>query len=171
MESTCQDALLKIQYGVYIITSRGDGKINGQIATVVFQVTSHPPQLAIAISKDTLTHDYIEKSQCWGISLLEQEAPMAFIGRFGFRSGRDFNKFDGILYKTNQTGCPLVIDYSLMLLEAHVKQKLDLTTHDLYIGELVGSEMIKEGTALTYEYYHRVKRGKSPKNAPTYCEP
>lgn len=161
------DALYKIQYGVYIITSIADKKINGQIATVVFQVTNNPIQIAICLSKNTLTHDYVAKSDVFGVSLLEQETPMQFIGRFGFHSGRDINKFDQVNYKTNITGCSLVLDHTLIAMEATVKQTLDVGTHTLYIGELVSSEIIKDGMALTYEYYHQIKKGKSPKNAPT----
>lgn len=161
-------ALCKIQYGVYVITAKLHEKLNGQIATVVFQVTNNPIQIATCLSKNTLTHEYIEESKIFGVSLLEQETPMQFIGHFGFRSGREVDKFDQVQYKNGITGCPLVLDHALVTLEVNVKKTLDVGTHTLYVGELVNSNVIKEGVALTYEYYHQVKKGKSPKNAPTY---
>ncbi|HCU05407.1 MAG: flavin reductase [Gammaproteobacteria bacterium GWE2_42_36] len=163
-------ALLKIQYGLYIVTSLRDDQLNGQIASVVFQVTCDPPKIATCLSKNTLTHEYVQSSGVFGVSLLEKETSMPFIGRFGFRSGRDINKFENIHYEIGLTGCPLVIDNALTTLEVKVTQSVDVGTHTLYVGELISAKELKVGEALTYEYYHTFKKGKSPKNAPTYQE-
>ena len=55
--------LHKVSYGLYIITSKSDDKINGQIANVLFQITSEPPRVAISINKQNLTHEYIKKDR------------------------------------------------------------------------------------------------------------
>lgn len=162
------DSLCKIQYGMYVVTSKKDDKINGQIASVVFQATNDPIQIAACISKETLTHDYIEYSKVFGFSILNKSTPMPFIGHFGFRSGRDIDKFININYEKGLTGCPLVTDNALVLLEVNVNQSVDVGTHSLFIGKLQSAKRINEGEAMTYEYYHTVIKGKSPKNAPTY---
>ena len=45
---------------------------------------------------------------------------------------------------------------------------VDLGTHTVFIGNVVSSEVLKEGNPLTYQYYHTVLNGKSPPNAPTF---
>lgn len=162
-------ALWDISYGVYIITSMDGDKKNGQIVTTAFQVTSDPPRVAVCISKETLTHEYISNSKKMGICVLEQETPMTFIGTWGFKSGRDIDKFMNTNYKIGKaTGVPLVLDHVLSVMELNIQSQQDVGTHTLFIGELVSSEVIKEGTKLTYEYYQKEKKGKSPKTAPTY---
>ncbi|NLI95745.1 MAG: flavin reductase, partial [Synergistaceae bacterium] len=44
----------------------------------------------------------------------------------------------------------------------------DVYTHSVFFGEVLSSSCIKEGCPLTYANYHLVKKGKSPKSAPTY---
>ncbi len=161
-------ALCDLQYGLYIVSSFCEEKRNAQIATVVFQVTSEPVQIAVCLAKGTLTYDYVTSSQVFGVSILEESTDMRFIGRFGFHSGRDFDKFQGVQFVTKKTGSPLVVDHALSILEVAVKNTLDIGTHSLFVGELLSAEVLKKGVVLTYDHYLRVKKGKTPENAPTF---
>jgi flavin reductase (DIM6/NTAB) family NADH-FMN oxidoreductase RutF/rubredoxin len=163
-------ALYELGYGLYIVSSVKGDRRNGQIANTVFQITSEPPTIAVSINKGNLTHEFIRESRVLAVSVLSQDTPLAFIGRFGFKSGRDIDKFDGINYKIGDTGAPLVMDNTLAHLEARVNKEVDVGTHTIFIGELVGAEVIKEGEPMSYAYYHQVKRGTTPKTAPSYIE-
>lgn len=163
-------ALHKIGYGLYVISSRKGDKFNGQIANTVFQVCSEPPIIAVTINRNNLTHQFITQSKVFTASILSQDTPLSFIGHFGFRSGRDTDKFEGINYKIGETKAPVVTDNTLAYLEAKVIQQVDVGTHTIFIGELVGAEVINEGEPMTYAYYHEVKRGTTPKTAPVYIE-
>jgi ferric-chelate reductase [NAD(P)H] len=161
-------AIFKLGYGVYIVSSMSNGKINGQIATTVIQVTSNPIQITAVINKGNLTHDYIVSSNVFGISVLEKDVPLPIIGSFGFKSGRDIDKFKNINYELSEIGTPLVIDNAVAVLEAKVTKNLDLGTHTLFIGEVFNSKHLSDKETLTYDYYHNVKKLKSPPSAPTY---
>ena len=164
-------ALYKIGYGMYIVSSKNkDGKFNGQIANTVFQVTSEPPQIAVCLNKNNLTTEYIKDSGVFIISVLRKETPLEFIGRFGFKSGRDINKFETINYKNSSLGLPIILDNSLAYVEAKVVNSIDVGTHILFVGEVVDTDILSEGETMTYEFYHLVKKGKSPKTAPTYIK-
>ena len=160
--------LHKISYGIYVVCSKNEEKINGQIANAIFQVTSDPPVLAISINKQNLTHDFIEKSKNFSISILSEKTPMKFIGTFGFKSGRDIDKFKDIEYKLGKTKSPLVMDNTLACIEAKVIDKIDVGTHTIFIGKVEDAEILSEEKPMTYEYYHKVKGGVSPKTSPTY---
>jgi len=160
--------LHKISYGIYVVCSKNEEKINGQIANAIFQVTSDPPVLAISINKQNLTHDFIEKSKNFSISILSEKTPMKFIGTFGFKSGRDIDKFKDVEYKLGKTKSPLVLDNALACIEAKVIDKIDVGTHTIFIGKVEDAEILSEEKPMTYEYYHKVKGGVSPKTAPTY---
>lgn len=161
-------ALYKLSYGLYVVTSVKDGKLNGQIANTVFQTTSEPPTIAVSINKTNLTHEFIKESQVFAVSILAQDTPLSFIGHFGFKSGRDIDKLANINYKTGETGAPIITDHSLAWLEARVTEEVDVGTHTIFIGELVGAEVTRDGEPMTYAYYHLVKRGTTPKTAPSY---
>jgi flavin reductase (DIM6/NTAB) family NADH-FMN oxidoreductase RutF/rubredoxin len=163
-------ALFKLSYGLYIVTSRKGERLNGQIANTVFQITSEPPTLAISINKKNLTWEYIKDSGVFAVSVLCQETPLSFIGQFGFKSGRDINKLEGINYRIGQTKAPIVIDNATAVFEAKVTKELDMGTHTIFVGEIIDAEVISDKPCMSYDYYHVVKRGTTPKTAPSYVE-
>jgi ferric-chelate reductase [NAD(P)H] len=158
----------QISYGLYIVTSHLDDKLNGQIVNTVLQVTSEPPRVAVIINKNNLTHEFIAKSKVFGASVLDTATPMTFIGLFGFKSGRNEDKLSKTQFIIGGTGAPLVTEHCLSVLEARVIDEVDVGTHTLFVGDVVGAEVLRAGEPLTYSYYHTHLRGKSPKTAPTY---
>ncbi|MFC1522675.1 flavin reductase [Elusimicrobiota bacterium] len=163
-------AFFKISYGLYIVSSRKAGKFNGQISNTVFMVTNEPLKLAICINKQNLTHEFIEESKVFTASILSGKAPMEFIGRFGFKSGRDINKFEGVSHKRGENGAPIVTDNSIGYIEANVINSFDVGTHTMFIGEITQADALSADEPMTYAYYHKVKGGKAPKTAPTYIK-
>ena len=161
-------ALYNISYGLYVITSKKGEQINGQTANALIQVTAEPPAIAIGLNKKNLTNEFIKESKVFAVSILSQDTPLNFIGQFGFKSGREVNKFDQVNYKLGKTGAPVVLDNTLACLEVKVTKEMDVGTHTVFVGEVVESEVLKDGEPMTYAYYHQVKRGTTPKTAPTY---
>jgi len=166
-----KNALGSINYGIYIVSSLNKGKYNGQIVNTVFQVSAEPPCVAVCLNKKNLTHEYIKASKVFSVSILEKDTPMTYIGKFGFKSGRDIDKFADTKNKIGKTGAPIVLDYALGDFECEVISETDAATHTIFLGKVVADEILSEGKeALTYEYYRQVKKGKSPSTAPTYVK-
>lgn len=163
-------ALHKLGYGLYVVTSRKGDRLNGQIANTVFQITSEPPTVAVSINKNNLTWEFIKDSKVFAVSVLCQDTPLSFIGHFGFKSGRDIDKLDGIEYRIGQTKAPVVIENAVSYLEVAVTKEMDVGTHTIFVGEIVDADILNEKTCMTYDYYHQVKRGTTPKAAPSYLE-
>ncbi len=164
------NALHNLSYGMYIVSSSSGGKLNGQIANTVFQITSEPATVAISINKQNLTHKYIEDSSSFSISILDESAPLPFIGKFGFRSGKTEDKFNGTKFELSKSGCPIVLDHTIAYIEAKVTGSLDCGTHTLFMGEMTDSKIVATGKPMTYSYYHEVKRGTTPPKAPTFIK-
>ncbi len=164
------NVLHNISYGMFIVSSNKGSLLNAQIANTVFQITSDPVTIAISINKKNLTHEYIETSSRLTISILEESAPLSFIGKFGFRSGRKEDKFKGVKFKKLDSGCPIILENTICYIEAAVINKFDCLTHTLFIGKMTSSEMLKQGKPLTYDYYHQVKHGTTPAAAPTFIK-
>ena len=161
-------ALRKISYGLYVVTSHADGKYNGLIINTLFQVTSTPPCAAICINRDNYTHEFIKKSGVFAASILEIDTPLEFIGIFGFRSGRDYDKLSKVNYKMGETGAPVVTDHAVAAIEAKVRHAMDVGVHTVFIADVVNAEFFKDARPLTYADYHLIKGGKTPARAATY---
>ena len=160
--------LFKINYGMYVVCSKKGEKYNGQIANTVFQITSEPATIAISINKKNFTHECICETKKFTISILNKDTPLKFIGTFGFKSGREVDKFLNINYKIGKTGLPIVLDNVLGYIELEIFTSLDVETHSIFVGKVVEAEILNNTEPMTYSYYHEVKRGTTSKNAPTY---
>lgn len=161
-------AFHKLSYGMYVVASGREGDCNAQIANTVFQITAEPPGMGISINKQNYTHEFLEKSGLFSVSVITEEADMLFIGRFGFRCGRDFPKLEGIKSMIGTTGVPIVTQNACAFIEGRIIRRLDCGTHTLFLGEVLNADILSEAAPMTYAYYHLVKKGKSPKTAPTY---
>ena len=161
----------KLSYGMYLVSSTNEGKINGQVANTVFQITSEPPMVAVSINKQNLTHEYIRASGMLAVAILAKEAPMSLIARFGFKSGRELDKFAGVKHRIGSSGAPIVLEHCTGYLEGKVLQEVDCATHTLFILRVEDAGPLEEGEPMTYAYYHQVKKGSAPATAPTYIKP
>lgn len=166
-----------LSYGMYVVASfrpatpLGNGrKLNGQIATTVFQVTAEPALVAVSLNCQNLTHEMIAETKRFSVSILSQEAPLKFIGLFGFKCGRSVDKFSGLSHKVLKSGTPVILDHSLGWLDLEVTQAIPLGTHTLFVGRVTESSLLAEGRPMTYDYYHQVKGGKTQANAPTFIK-
>jgi flavin reductase (DIM6/NTAB) family NADH-FMN oxidoreductase RutF len=159
-----------ISYGMYVVSSFGQGKLNGQIATTVFQVTADPPAVAVSLNCQNYTNELIKVSKRFSIAVLSQETPMKFIGLFGFKCGRSVEKYSGIRYEMCASGTPKLLDHSLAHLDVEVTQSIELGTHTLFIGRVIESQVMAQGTPMTYDYYHKIKGGLIQQNAPSYVK-
>jgi flavin reductase (DIM6/NTAB) family NADH-FMN oxidoreductase RutF/rubredoxin len=164
-------AFHKLTYGLYIISSKNGDKINGYVGNTVFQVTSDPPQVAVSCHKDNLTSEFINSSKAFSISVLEKNSDAGLIGTFGYKSGRDENKFENTEFKSSENGIPIVTKNTIATFECEVVDQFDVGTHTLFIGKVINAEVLKEDAdPLTYAWYKTEMKGLAPKNAPTYIK-
>jgi len=162
------DTLFNISYGLYVVSSVIDGEINAQLANTVFQVTSKPTTIAISISKQNFTHQFIEDSKVFSVSIISDKWTLMEIGKFGFRTGRDFDKFSDCNYKIGKNGAPIILSDTVGYFECKVISSLDAGSHTIFLGEVIEADNISNLNPMTYNYYYKVIKGKVPPNAPTF---
>ena len=163
-------AFHKLSYGLYLVASEYKGKKTGYIANTVFQVTSKPPLLAISCHKENESTKIIKKAGVFSVSVLKKELDVKLIGDFGFMSGSEIDKFQHVEMTTAKTGAPIVLNDAVAWFDCKVKEKVDLGTHLLIIGEVLESDLLSDDDPLTYSHYREEYKMFSPKNSPTYIE-
>lgn len=163
-------ALFDMSYGVYFASTLNDGKKVGCIANTAFQITAEPVRLGISINKDNYTENSIRKSGYFVLSIASEYTPMEAIGKFGFYSSRDIDKFADTEYITVGDGLPAVNESCCSWILCKVESEFDCDTHTVFVGEMIDGERISSLPPMTYAYYHKVKGGTTAKNAPTYIE-
>ncbi|SMB83225.1 NADH-FMN oxidoreductase RutF, flavin reductase (DIM6/NTAB) family [Desulfonispora thiosulfatigenes DSM 11270] len=154
-QKAIRNALFKIQYGLFMVGSAKDGKINGQICNTVFQITSSPVRVAVGINKNNLTHEHITASGSLSICILSDDC-LDIVSRFGYNSGRNIDKFEGIEHSLTQLGNP-VIKQSIAWFDCKVEKSIDLGSHTLFIVDVISAQDTGEQGATTYERYRELK--------------
>lgn len=147
-------AMYKLSYGLFVLTARDGEKDNGCIINTAIQAASEPNQLSICVNKANYTHDMIERTGKFTVSVLSEQADFELFKRFGFQSGRDVDKF------TNFTGCARGADGLYYITEGTnayisvtVDKTVDLGSHTMFIGEITDMAVLSDTPSTTYEYY------------------
>lgn len=165
------EALFKISYGLYIVSSGNNDRGNGFISNTFFQVTAEPPRFVSCCNKDNFTAGLIRETGAFSVSIIHKDTDPDVIGRFGYKSGKDTDKMAGMKVIYGETGVPIVLNDCIAYLECKVIETIDVGTHLMFIGELVQSVILDDSRdALTYLHYRQVRKGVAPKNAPTYID-
>jgi len=151
-----QALLFNVSYGLYIISSIKDEKLNGMTSNTFIQVTDRPLRGSVCLGKGALTAQYIKESGVFGVSVLGKNN-QDLVKHFGYKSGRDVNKFKDMNYVTgDKTGCPGLLE-TLCFIECEVEQVIDLGTHYLFIGKIVDGDGFSKEEPMTYAYYHATR--------------
>lgn len=148
------NAMFKINYGLYLLSAREGNKDNACIINAVNQITDNPKRIAIAVNKRNYTHDMIEKTKAFSISVLTEETPFSIFSKFGYHSGKDTDKFKNIdNIERCSNGTAYLPEYSNAIICAKVTDTKEYETHTLFIGEVETSKVISDEPSLTYTYY------------------
>ncbi len=156
----------KLSYGVYVVSTWDNGRPTGCTANSTMQITSSPATIAISINHDNYTNKCINETGKFAVSIMAEDSTPSIIGTFGYRSGKDNDKFSEVEYQVRDY-LPVVSD-SCGYIVCDVIDRMETATHTVFLGEVKGAELFGDREAMTYNYYHKVIKGKSPKNAPTY---
>ena len=147
-------ALFKIGYGLYVVTSNDGKKDNGLIVNTVTQVTNTPNRIAVTINKETYSHHVIKQTGKMNINCLTVDAPFAVFEAFGFRSGRNVDKFADCQPLRSDNGLVFLPRYINSFMSLKVEQYVDLDTHGMFICSVTEARVISDRETMTYSYYY-----------------
>lgn len=146
-------ALYNITCGLYMLSSRSGDKTGGCIINTLMQVTSKPLRVTITVNKANNTHDLIQESGVFAVSLLDQTAPFGLFQHFGFQSSRDVDKFDQLKVEADLQGVPHLTWASCGYLSCKVISSMDLGTHTQFLADVVDCDVLPGAEPVSYSYY------------------
>lgn len=146
-------ALFKIGYGLYVLTTNDGERDNGCIVNSVMQITNTPNKVAVAINKQNYSHDTVIKTNKLNINCIAESAPFSLFQNFGFRSGRDADKFEDVAFERSNNGLAVLKDNVNAYMSLWVESAVDLDTHTLFICFVTQMDELSEERTMTYTYY------------------
>ena len=147
-------ALSKIGYGLYLLSANEQGKDNACIVNTVMQVTSNPLQIVVCVNKENYTCEMIQHTKKFNVSVLTEEVSFDVFENFGYKCGRNIEKFVDFPHtKRTPNGILYITKYTNSYLSAYVQQEIDLGTHLMFIAQIIESEVLSDKKTVTYEFY------------------
>ena len=146
-------ALFKIGYGLYVVTSNDGKRDNGIVVNAITQLTNTPNRIGVTINKDSYSHHVIKQSGKMNVNCLSVDAPFSVFENFGFKSGRNADKFEGVTPLRSDNGLVLLDKYINSLISLKVEQYVDLGTHGMFICSVTEARVISDRETMTYNYY------------------
>lgn len=157
-----------ISYGMYALGVKGENGPSASIVNTVMQVTSSPVNIAVCVNHGNYTNECIKKNGEFSVSVLSEDTSGTIIGALGFSSGRDSNKLLNVKHKVLREGIPVLREDICCWFLCKVVSQVETVTHTVFIAEVISGSEETVGTPMTYDFYHKVIKGKAPKAAPTY---
>lgn len=163
------NVLNDLTYGMYVISAKFEDRNIGCFVNTVSQVTAENPIISVSINKTNYTTNAMKKGNKFGVSILSEETIPKVIGKFGFFTSKDVDKFSEFHYE-EENGVPVIKENICGYLICEVLNIVDVETHNVVFARVLEAEKVMDIKPMTYSYYHEVIKGKTPKTAPTYKE-
>lgn len=148
-------AISKMTYGIYVLTTTYENIINGMIASWVSMVSYDPPLIMVAVHPNRYSHSLLEKSGYFALNILSEDQK-ALLSRF---KGSDPGaKFAGIQWEKRKTGCP-ILTACIGTIECKVVKSYKPGNHTLFIGKVVNAVALTKELPLNTQDYDGVYLG------------
>ena len=146
-EESIKDALSRMPYGFYAITSKDDSDVNLMVANWLTQVSFSPRLVALGLQKSSHSHGVISRGGVFAVNIFNQADSDAVMGLTKGRA-KNPDKVSQATFSASPTiGCP-VVEGAAAYIECKVVQIVDAGgDHDIVIAEVVGADVMKEGKA------------------------
>ena len=133
-------AFTALVHGVYVVTTRLEDVVNGMTASWVSQVSLKPLLVMVSIAPSRYSHRLIQESGVFAINVLD--STQADLGkRFGYKSGRQVDKFAGLDWIQAATGAP-ILPQAYAFLDLKLRDTCTAGDHTLFLGEVVAAKLL-----------------------------
>lgn len=142
-------ALRKIMHGVYVISTRHEGRVNAMTAAWVARASFDPPLVTVSVGSTRFSHGMIKASGVFAINVLSLDEIL--IGKhFGLKSGKKTDKFANMSFDTKATGSPILKE-AIAWLDCKVVNSVEAGDHTLFIGEVLDGGVLSDKPTLIYD--------------------
>ena len=145
-------AMFKLSYGLFVLTARDGAKDNGCIINTAAQLTSSPMRISVTVNKANYTHDMIQKTGVFNVSILSESTPFSVFQQYGFQSGRTADKLSGKEPRT-ENGVAYLAEHANAVISGKVISTVDCGTHTLFIADVTEAHVLSKEASATYAYY------------------
>lgn len=135
----------KFATGVTVASTMVGDDAMGMTANAVTSLSLDPPLVILCVQKDSGFYSKLKEAGCFALTILSADQ-QEISDRFAYKGPKDFSGLDT---KTAVTGVPVLND-GLGWVDCTLHEVLPGGDHDIFVGEIVAGEAVKEGEPLLY---------------------
>ena len=154
-EKVSNPALFKLSYGLFIISVRDGQRDTGCVINTVIQVADNPKMIVAAVNKANYTHKVLMETGEFNVSVLSESVPFAVFENFGFRSGAEADKFEGVPVRRSANGICYLTEHTNAYISGKVVSAADCGSHTVFVAEVTEADVLSDENSVTYEYYSK----------------
>jgi flavin reductase (DIM6/NTAB) family NADH-FMN oxidoreductase RutF len=144
--------------GVAIVTSIYEGQQYGMTVNSFTSISLEPPLISVTLKRLTHTHDLVEKSGLFSVTILTA-AQKELSDRFAGKLPSITNRFDGLQTETISLDAP-VFKEGMAYFDCRVVSSMPVGENTLFVAEVVDARGEGQGNPLVYhnrEYWKLTK--------------
>jgi flavin reductase (DIM6/NTAB) family NADH-FMN oxidoreductase RutF len=134
--------------GVTVVSSQDHGVRHGMTVSSFTSISLEPPLVLVSLAKAARTHDLVQRSGVFGVTLLAQ-SQQQISERFAGRIPEDQDRYAGLETFTLTTGAPFLRG-GLTCLDCEVVAVQEAGNNTLFIGQVVDLQVKQDGIPLIY---------------------
>ena len=158
-----KEAMFKLSYGLFALFTNDGKRDNACIINTAMQMTDEPKRLVICVNKDNYTCETLKNTGVCNLSVLDESATFDIFKRFGFASGRDTDKLEGLeSVGVAENGLKYLTAESNSYISARVSYSRDFDTHTMFVVDVVEARVLSDKPSATYAYYFANIKPKAP---------
>jgi flavin reductase (DIM6/NTAB) family NADH-FMN oxidoreductase RutF len=148
LDEKAKKTLLRyIPHPINVCGVKDGDEVNGFTLSWTTQASFKPPSIVIGVKQDSRSHAMIEASSVFAVSFLEK-SQQSIAETFFQPQRRVENRFgQHEFYLGDATGCPILKE-ALGYVECRVNGSLKGGDHTIFLGEVVGAQLHREGEPL-----------------------
>ncbi len=147
-EKIFRQTMRKWATGITIVSSEYEGSYHGMTVSSFTSVSVIPPIICISINSQVRTHQLIQQSGFFAITILE-ESQGAISECFAGRVPEEGDRFSGVDTFTLETKAPLITG-GLAFFDCKVVQTVSFGQNTVFFGEVLAVKTSDEGRPLLY---------------------
>lgn len=141
-------ALGRVASGLYIMTAHFDDRDDAVLVSWVNQCSFEPPTVSVALSISRPARLLVEASGAFVLNVLGKEGN-GLLKRFSKAPDPGAPLFEGMDTRQGLRGIT-ILNEAVSYLECEVIQQLPVGDHVVYVGKIVGGDMLKGGESYVH---------------------
>lgn len=134
--------------GVAVVTAQHDGRRYGMTVNSFTSISLDPPLISVALRQLTHTHELVEKSGEFSVTILASHQK-SLSDRFAGKIPNIHDRFDGVPTETLSIQAPLIKD-GLAFFNCRVMKAIPVGENTLFVAEVIAASGEGEGDPLVY---------------------